>query len=147
LDDDQLLDSVRRAVHEAGPPPDVVRQARDSYKFRDLAAQIAALEFDSVLDDEDLARVRTNSPARRLTFRSETFTVTLEVRETPKRIVGRIDPPTPMTIVLRQPADARSVTPDAFGYFTFETVGSGAVSVRCTPETGVGVVDTEWVTL
>ncbi len=145
--DDELLEAVRAALHDTGPPPEVIRQARDSYRFRCVAAQIAALEFDSALDDEDLARVRTNSGARRLTFRGTTFRLTLEVREGPSRIVGRIDPPTPMTVILRQPEDETAVTPDARGYFAFDTLTTGAMSVQCRPATGDGVVDTEWVTL
>jgi hypothetical protein len=135
------------AVADMEPPPDVILQARASFGWRDVSAQVARLEFDSAVDDDDLARVRTISAARRLSFRSEAFSLVLEVHEGPRRIVGRIEPSTPMIVELRQPTTESSVSPDEFGYFSFDGVSRGAVSLRCTLSAGGAAVDTEWVTL
>ena len=53
-----LLSSLTRILHDDPPPRRVHEDARAAFAWRDLAAQIALLEFDSAVDDEGLARVR-----------------------------------------------------------------------------------------
>ncbi|HXW81160.1 MAG TPA: hypothetical protein VEJ84_16790, partial [Acidimicrobiales bacterium] len=51
-------------------PPAVRRQAVDAFAWRDISLSLAALDEDSLIDDDGLARVRSGRPDRRLSFRS-----------------------------------------------------------------------------
>ncbi len=145
--DEELVDAIRVAVSESEPPDGIVQQARAAFSLRNVVAQIAELDFDSAIDDDDLARVRATFGSRRLSFRTPALSLTIDIRDRPRRIVGRIEPPTPMTIVLRQPPAEWTVTTDEHGYFIFEQVAAGAASLRCWTPEGQSDVETEWVTL
>lgn len=95
-DDAALLDELAALLgpqHE--PPPEVLHAAREAFTWRTVDAEIAALTFDSLLDDEP-AGVRSAATATRtLTFESDRATVEVEVegRDSGRRLVGQLVPP------------------------------------------------------
>jgi hypothetical protein len=135
------------ALRADPPPPDVLRQARASFAWRDLAAEIARLEFDSAIDDGGLARVRGVPRTRRLYFHGERSVVSLELHSPKRKIVGRIDPAEATAVELRFAGGSWMTRSDEHGYFAFERAPSGAASLRWSPAGASRAVETEWVTL
>ncbi len=63
IEDEQLLAELRSLACRIGPtPPALVEAARAAFSWRAVATAIAGLEFDSAVDDDDLARVRDGGP-------------------------------------------------------------------------------------
>jgi hypothetical protein len=145
--DDVLLESIARALQTDPVPFDVLRQARSSFAWRDLAAEIALLEFDSAIDDDGLVRVRALPSARRLYFRTGQLVVSLEVHQPQRKVVGRIEPAGSVTLELRHQGGSSVVDSDRYGYFAFDHLPPGAISLRWQPTGQDRVVETEWVTL
>jgi hypothetical protein len=146
-DDHELMAAVGRVLQRDPPPGHVLLDARAAFAWRDLAARIALLEFDSAVDDDGLARVRASSTVRRLTFRHEGLTVALEIHEVEGRVVGRLAPVESMRIELRHRRGTITAPVDELGFFACEAVPRGAISLRCTPVGDDVAIDTEWVTV
>ena len=142
---ERLVGVLRRAEPV---PSEVVRQAKAAYMWRDVAASIALLEYDSAVDDDGLARVRGTASERVLRFAGPGATVHLSVIDGGQRLVGRLDPAAAGTVELRHPDGAITAEVDHLGRFLFETSPRGSVSLRCTPrDAGTPSVKTEWVTI
>ena len=106
-----------------------------------VATAIAGLEFDSAVDDDDLARVRDGGPERRLRFRCPNHVVELTVAENNRALAGRVDPPFAGTVVLRHPDGVwLSAAVNQLGQFFFDAVPRGSVSLR--PVTTDGALPT-----
>ncbi len=139
--------SVLRQVDS--PPPAVLAGAKTAYGWRSVVAAGADLEFDSAVDDDDLARVRSAMSERLLRFRTATTVAELSVIDAGRRIAGRLYPPFPGRVLLRHPGrpDTEAEVDD-LGQFLFENVPRGAVSVRAMPtDPAHPGFQTEWVTL
>jgi hypothetical protein len=145
--DDDLIGVLGHALRADPPPPDVLRQARASFAWRDLAAEIARLEFDSAIDDGGLARVRGVPRTRRLYFHGERSVVSLELHLPRRNIVGRIDPAEATSVELRSADGSWMTQSDERGYFAFDRAPSGAASLRWSPAGERQAIETEWVTL
>lgn len=146
---DPLLAEVAGVLRRAEPvPADVVARARSALAWRSVAVSIAGLEFDSAVDDDDLARVRGPGAERRLRFRSPEGIVQMSVIDGGRRLVGRLEPRLASSVTLRHPAGSASAPVDGLGQFFFEALPRGSVSLSCVPEgAGRPGVETEWVTL
>jgi hypothetical protein len=150
IEDEQLLAELRSLARRIGPtPPALVEAARAAFSWRAVATAIAGLEFDSAVDDDDLARVRDGGPERRLRFRCPNHVVELTVAENNRALAGRVDPPFAGTVVLRHPDGVwLSAAVNPLGQFFFDAVPRGSVSLRPV-ETDQSLADfeTEWVTI
>lgn len=146
---DPLLAEVVEVLRRAEPvPSEVLAQARGALAWRSVAVSIAGLEFDSAVDDDDLARVRGPGGERRLRFRGSEGVVQLSVIDGGRRLVGRLEPAMAGSVVLRHPSGSAAARIDGFGQFFFESLPRGSVSLSCVADsTGRARLETEWVTI
>lgn len=147
--DEQLLAELSSLMRHLEPaPPALVEAAKAAFSWRSVARAIAGLEFDSAVDDDDLARVRDGGPERQLRFRGPGHVIELTVANN-RTLAGRLDPPFAGTVVLRHPDGATLSAPvNQFGQFFFDTVRRGAVSLRPIPiDHTLPDFETEWVTI
>jgi hypothetical protein len=146
-----LFEEVVSVLGRAEPPPaEVVAAAAAAYEWRSVAAAIAGLEFDSVLDDDDdMVRVRDSGSEWRLRFRGPGRVVDVSVIDGGRRLVGRFDPPLIGSVLLRQAGGSTSTAKvDDQGRFFFDDLPRGAISLRPLPTyAATPDFDTEWVTM
>jgi len=144
-DDDQLQADLQRALSEAAVDDAVVDAAKAAFAWRTVDEELAALTYDSLLDES--ASVRSGSGTaelRSLAFESGSVTVELDV--SPTRIVGQLVPGRQGVIVLQSPSgEVGRVSSDDAGYFAIAAPTEPLVRVRCT--TDLGSVVTDWVRL
>lgn len=147
---DEILEAVRTLRRRLEPAPQaVVDQAKAAFSWRAVAASIVGLEFDSAVDDDDLARVRDAGSERRLRFRGAGRVVEVVLVDNTRRLAGLIDPPLAGSVVLRHSDGATSTAKvNQRGQFFFDSLGRGAFSLRNVPaDRGLGDFETEWVTI
>ena len=147
---DSLLDEVVAVLRAAQPvPAAVVAGAKTAYGWRSVMTAVADLEFDSAIDEDDMARVRTTRTERRLRFRGSDRVAELSVIDGGQRLAGRFDPPFQGSVVLRHPGRPDVDTAlDPLGQFLFENLPRGAISIRAVPaDPGQPGFQTEWVTI
>ena len=145
---DEVFDWLKRATRLAEvPPPGVLRQALDAFAWRGISTALAAVDYDSAIDDDDSARVRAASRDRRLSFRGNLGVLEVSVIDDGQRLVGRVQPARPGEVQLRYPSRTDRAAADGFGHFVFESVEPGPVSFCWQPEDGASGFDTEWVTI
>jgi hypothetical protein len=154
-EDDLLLEQLRATAAEADPVPEpVLAAARGSYTWRTIDAELAELAYDSVLDAEGAALVRSGGAggeARLLTFEAIDLTIEVEVSAAgaERHLVGQLVPASPAIVEVRHPGGEVAVEVDRLGRFAAGPIGAGAVSLRCrrAGPTAVATVKTEWVTI
>jgi len=149
--DAQLLDELRRAASQFDPPPPaVVEAARSSFTWRTIDAELAALVFDSGVD-QPVTALRGGEGPRLMTFSSSGLDIEVEVINLGSRrqLVGQLVPPQAADIDVRHAAGTTTIQADQLGRFGADAIGSGPVSLRCrlaaTPS--AQPVVTEWVPL
>lgn len=143
-DDDRLLDELRAAVRQAGPPtPSMAAAAEAAFSWRAVDAELAALTHDSLRDE--VAAVRgPAAPTRTLVFTGSELAVELE--QTPTTLIGQLIPPTAGEVTLLAPdREIASAGADELGCFDVEHPRSGLVRLRC--RTSAGVLLTDWFRL
>jgi hypothetical protein len=145
-DDEQLLVELRAALDGADPIPERVRAAaRDAFAWRTIDAELAALSYDSLLDDKELAGVRSGADAARmLTFEAADLTVEIEVER--GRLIGQLVPPQPGEVEVRHAGGSLTVQADEVGRFVAEPVPRGPFSLRCRTAAAIAIV-TDWIVL
>jgi hypothetical protein len=145
-DDEQLLVALRAALDGSDPIPErVVVAARDAFAWRTIDAELAALSYDSLLDNKELAGVRSGSDsARMLTFESDQLTVEVEVEH--GRLMGQLVPPQPGAVEVRHAGGSLTVQADEIGRFVAEPVARGPFSLRCRTSAATAIV-TDWIVL
>ncbi|HKE99617.1 MAG TPA: hypothetical protein VKG45_11870 [Actinomycetes bacterium] len=145
-EDERLLDELRRVLDRTDPMPEqVTRAARESYTWRTVDAELAALAWDSDAD-RPLASVRGTGDARLLTFDAEGLRFDLEISGSgrDRRLVGQLVPAQPGEVELRQRSGlARTVQADDAGRFAIADLEPGPLSLCCR-RPGAAVVATEW---
>lgn len=148
-DDAGLLRELAVAARRVEPvPAAVVQQARNAYAWRDISAVIARLEYDSLLDDDGLARVRSGPDDRTLVFRTPDTTVHVSVLDGGRRLMGQLAPSRYESVEVRQTGGTIAADVDRLGNFLVERVETGSFSLRCTPAgPGQPTLETEWVTI
>lgn len=142
---EELTALVRRADR---PPADVLAAARGSYTWRTIDAELAELTYDSLLDDDALAGVRSGAQPRQVTFESGDITIELEIgiAHGGRRIVGQLVPTQVAEIEIRHPAGEQSVQADELGRFTADILAIGPVSFACRLKTdGEKTITTDWI--
>ena len=150
-EDEELLGELRAAARRFDPPPDsVLEAARASLTWRTIDAELAALEFDSVVDLATTA-VRSSEGPRLLTFAAPGVSIEIEVSPIGARrqLVGQLVPAQPARIDVRHAGGVTTVRADELGRFGADAISAGPVSLRChlgdTPSSPPVV--TEWIPL
>lgn len=121
FDDDALLDELAdllAADHD--PPPEVLHAARESFTWRSVDAEIAALTYDSVLDDAPSTVRSAAAQPRVLTFTAGGLTVEVEIDATAggRRLVGQVVPAHEVRLALLSGSgELASTTADRLGRF------------------------------
>jgi hypothetical protein len=150
-EDEELLQELRAAARRFDPPPDAVLEAaRASLTWRTIDAELAALEFDSVVDLATTA-VRSSEGPRLLTFAAPGLSIEVEVSPIgPRRqLVGQLVPAQPARIDVRHAGGVTTVRADQLGRFGADAISAGPVSLRChlgDSPSSLPVV-TEWIPL
>lgn len=146
VDDEQLMGALRAALTGADVVPESVTEAaRAAFGWRTIDADLAALSYDSFLEDKELAGVRSSSEgARMLTFDSADLTVEISVER--GRIIGQLVPPQAGVVEVRHPGNSVTVHADEFGRFACDGVPRGPFSLRCVTSTATPIV-TDWIVL
>lgn len=110
---------------DAEPPAAVLDAARESLTWRTVDVELAALVFDSLLDEEP-ARSRSVARARSVTFESGAAAVELEVDDRPggRRLLGQLVPPQAAEVELTGPGFAERVGADTTGRFVLPLPGA-----------------------
>jgi hypothetical protein len=150
-EDEALLEELRGAARRFDPPPPpVLEAARASLTWRTVDAELAALRFDSVVD-QALATVRSAEGPRLLTFAAPGLDIEVEVSPIgPRRqLVGQLVPAQAARIDVRHAGGVTTVQADQLGRFGVEAISAGPVSLRChlATEPPTPPVVTEWISL
>jgi hypothetical protein len=146
-DDNQLLMELGEALRSAGPiTNDDLGRARAAYTWRtvDDELALAALVYDSSIQDRPLVRGETVHGGRTLIFEGDAFSV--EVDATPDVLLGRVVPPGHADIsLLSVDGPVSETTTDDMGSFALTTAPSGPVRFLC--RTATTRLVTDWVRL
>lgn len=148
----ELWRLLAEVIGAADPvPPEVLQSGRNSYAWRTIDAELAALTYDSSAEAASAAAVRASEAPRQLTFEAPELTVGVEVTVlgTHRRLIGQLVPPQRARVTVRhQRGGTVAVDADELGRFRAEEVRAGLSSLRCQlgGEEGTAVV-TDWITL
>jgi hypothetical protein len=145
--DRALLGHLAAVLDQVRPVPrDVVRSAKGLFALRTLDAELAAMAYDSLLDDDtldDTVLARSNGGPRIVTFEAGELTLEVEVDARPggRRLVGQLVPAQPAALELRQPtvdpSGSIATTADEFGRFLLPMPAEATVvRVRVTTADG-----------
>jgi hypothetical protein len=146
-DDDELLAELGQALREPGPIAEqFVTAGEGAFAWRtveeDLA--LAALAYDSLLDDELAVRARSQSPPRALVFEAPGLAV--EVQVSGEGVVGQLTPAGVGEVSLLTPdGPAARADADDIGCFVFGPPPPGPVRLEC--RTSDAALVTDWVCL
>jgi len=149
-DDLKLLGELRDAGRLDPVPFEALVAARSSLAWRTLDAELAELAYDSLLDDNVLAGIRSaDAPPRLVTFECPALSVEIETASTGSGhcLVGQLTPAQAAGLEVQHVGGTISTTADELGRFTVEDVPAGPVSVRVRPTDGSGAVTTDWIVL
>jgi hypothetical protein len=144
--DERLLAALRGLLDRSAPlPARLVEMAKESYTWRTVDAELAALTSDSLVDPP-VGSVRGAAAPRSLTFEAGDLSIEVEVAELgpDRRMLGQLIPPQPARIEVRQDDLTRTVEADVVGRFVVEGLSARPVRLRCHLQ-GRRPVVTEWV--
>ena len=146
LDAAVLLAALRVAVGARAAVPDAfVEAGKSAYAWHNIAAELADLSYDSLLDDARAVLRSETAEIRALTFQSAHFAIEVEV--TDDALFGQLVPAQPGTAeILTRSGQAVSAAIDDAGCFTFCPIPDGPFRLRCHTETQAEV-RTGWVAL
>ena len=145
-DDDQLLAALGDALRARQEVPEwFVETGKNAYAWHNIDAELAQLTYDSLVDREQAAAVRSETASiRALTFTSARLSIELEVNES--SLVGQIIPPRAGTLEIHTTAGVTSSPVDEIGCFVVDPIPSSPFRLRCRTEDGADVL-TGWITL
>jgi hypothetical protein len=145
-DDDQLLAALGDALRARQEVPEwFVETGKNAYAWHNIDAELAQLTYDSLVDREQAAAVRSEAASiRALTFTSARLSIELEVNES--SLVGQIIPPRAGTLEVHTAAGVTSSPVDEIGCFVLDPIPSSPFRLRCRTEDGTDVL-TGWITL
>jgi hypothetical protein len=149
LDDEaDLLAELRDAGRLDPVPTDALAAAKAAFMWRTIDAELAELTYDSLLDDQPLAGVRSSTPARFLSFASDPANLSVELEAITegerRRLVGQLVPAQRGQIEVRHAGGAVTVEVDDLGRFTADDLAPGPISLHCRAASGATVA-TDWV--
>ncbi len=147
-DDEALLAALGDALRAARTVPrEFVEAGKAAYAWYDIDAELAALTYDSALEEGYEPALTRDEPAalRALTFASAELTIELEV--THDALLGQIVPPQPGELEVRgvsRPVVTAAI--DEIGCFAVRPIPSGSFRLHCHLVDGADVL-TGWMTL
>jgi hypothetical protein len=143
--DDELVRDLRDALRPTPVDDQVIAAARAAYEWRtaDFDMELAALRYDSDVDEPALVRGQLQGSPRTLAFGTDDLGVEIEFSEA--GMEGQLIPPEPGTVQLLT-VDGRTedVSTDELGCFRFPARNRGPVRLVC--DTSGGGFITEWMT-
>lgn len=144
--EDELVAGLRKGLEAGDPvPSDVTEFAKAAFTWRDIDAELAVLEFDSM--DEDLpAGVRSSATARMISFQVGQWMLDVEFDSASGRLIGAISPRASYSVELHTAGALFMVESDEVGRFEAEGVNTGPISMVLRFSDGL-VVKTQWVVL
>ncbi len=152
MNDDQVLQELAQAIAVADPAPaEVVAAAKASLTWRTIDAELAALTYDSLLDDDRLATVRgaVTAGPRALTFELGDVVVDVEVADSgvSRQLLGQVVADGVVAVVLERAGDRDGIdlAVDDLGRFRATGVGAGPIRLRC--RLADSEVVTDWVVI
>jgi hypothetical protein len=138
-DDDAPEHELRQLAARLDPvPPELVQAAAEAFSWRNIDAELAELVFDSLLNTDQAALVRS-SPGRRLvSFQTPELTIDVEVTATAsgRDVMGQITPPQRAVVEIRHRAGVVSTDADERGCFRSASLQNGPMSLRLLPAAG-----------
>ena len=146
LGDEQLLAALGEAMRAREAVPEwFVETGKNAYAWHNIDAELAQLTYDSLVDRERAAAVRSEAASiRALTFTSTRLSIELEVAES--SLLGQIIPPRAGTLEVHTTAGVTSSPVDEIGCFVVDPIPSSPFRLRCRTEDGADVL-TGWITL
>lgn len=145
-DDEALIAALEHALRGDPAVPSGIRTAGyAAYTWRDIDADLAALTYDSTLEDALLsgARSQQQAPLRAMTFASSSMTIEIEVG--PNGLLGQTVPAHAGQIrVVPQVGECWSVEADDSGCFTVSPNPACPFRLQVA---GDATVTTAWITL
>jgi hypothetical protein len=128
--DHEMMHKLREGIAELHPEPDnLVQLASGLFTLRTLDGDLAALAYDSTLDEA----VSVRSPGvltRVLSFESDAASFEIDLDEQRRIIIGQVIPPVEGTIELQHPEGSQTVDLGAVGSFEFRDVPVGPLRLR-----------------
>ena len=145
-DDEHLLAALGDALRARQEVPEwFVETGKNAYAWHNIDAELAQLTYDSLVDRERAAAVRSEAASiRALTFTSARLSIELEVSES--SLVGQVIPPRAGTLEIHTTAGVTSSPVDEIGCFVVDPIPSSPFRLRCRTEDGADVL-TGWITL
>jgi len=144
---EDLLADLRDAGRLEAVPAEAMAAAKTAIVWRTIDGELAALTYDSSLDDLATAGVRSAEPSRLLTFEAPGLVVEVESLDAGarRRLVGQLVPAQAGRVEVRHGDGTTEVEADDLGRFTVDDVPPGPVSLRCVGATATVAVVTDWV--
>jgi hypothetical protein len=145
-DDEELLAALGEALRARREVPEwFVETGKNAYAWHNIDAELAQLTYDSLVDRERAAIVRSEAASiRALTFTSARLSIELEVAE--GSLLGQIIPPQAGTLEVHTTAGVTSSPVDEIGCFAITPIPTSPFRLRCRTEDGADVL-TGWITL
>jgi len=145
-DDEELLAALGDALRARQEVPEwFVETGKNAYAWHNIDAELAQLTYDSLVDRERAAVVRSEAASiRALTFTSTRLSIELEVGQ--GSLLGQIIPPRAGTLEVHTTAGVTSSPVDEIGWFAVAPIPNSPFRLRCRTEDGADVL-TGWVTL
>lgn len=145
-EEEQLLAALRDGLRESEPvPPDVTEFAKATFTWRDIDAELAELDFDSI-DEEVPAGVRSSVTARMISFQAGQWMLDIEYDQTSGRLMGAISPQARYTVELHTAGAFFTTESDDVGRFQADDVAPGPLGMVLRFADGE-VIKTQWVVL
>jgi hypothetical protein len=149
--DDALLAELSAAVAVHDPvPAAVLDAAKASMTWRTIDAELAALAFDSSVDESPVLVRGPASDEQLLTFETDELAVDLQVskRGDGRRLVGQIAPAGVAEIEVRTGSGVVvTVSSDELGRVPAVDVPAGSLSLRILRAGETNPIVTDWVTV
>jgi hypothetical protein len=145
-EDDRILARLRQGLEQSETvPTDVTEFAKAAFAWRNIDAELAELDFDSI--DQDIpVGVRSTGTARMISFQAGQWMLDIEFDEGSGRLIGQISPESAFTVELHTTGALFTVESDELGRFTAEGISPGPLSlVLHFPDRSV--IKTQWVVL
>ncbi|MDQ4096495.1 MAG: hypothetical protein M3144_01310 [Actinomycetota bacterium] len=148
-EDEKLLNQLREAGRLDPVPSEAVAAARSIFAWRTMDEELAALTYDSLLDDRALVGIRSaEPPPRLLTFEAPALTVEVETAASGdrRRLVGQLVPSQAARLEVRHSEGTTTAVADELGRFAVDDLPAGPISlhVQGSGDTAVAVT-TDWV--
>lgn len=142
--DEEMIRLVADALDHVYPvPDDAVAAAQAAFGLGAVDAEVARLVYDSLRDEPKVLLRAGDERHRALSFEAGPIVVEIEVLDDRRTIIGQVDPPQAMDVVIESPADRSTVRTDELGRFRAE-VPAGPFRI-CLTATDPSTV-TPWIT-